>query len=215
MSLLLLFVGGLGAGYWFPETGKKLEGDASLKEEAEDKNKNPTPDTHIQAENFFRYFRRVQISGDGALPESMPEAVFENPDGTLQSWKDFRGRYLLVNIWASWCTPCVVELPSLGDLQKRYAGQGMEVIAISIDRAKNREILGEFLQSRNIGFFALYRDSQGQIRANIPLQGVPSTFLLGPEGRLLYSFEGDANWMAPESLLFFDTLLTPGLPVER
>jgi len=139
--------------------------------------------------------------------EEMPEVTFAAPDGAQVDWKDFDGNYTLVNFWATWCGPCVVELPSLGELQQRFDGQGLDVIAISIDVGKTHAQIKQYLQNRFIGDFAAYWDHQENIQKTIPMRGIPTTYLLGPKGNVLHIFEGDADWSDPVSIEFFDKLL--------
>lgn len=140
-------------------------------------------------------------------PKELPVVAFLNPEGKIVSWDDFKGGYTLVNIWATWCTPCVVELPSLEKLQSIFKDNGLSVIAVSVDMSGGQERIKAFLNKRNISDFALYFDKEGLIQKNIPLRGIPTTFLLNPEGQLLYIFEGEADWIAPPAVDFFSKLL--------
>lgn len=155
---------------------------------------------NLVAKQFSRVITKNRI-------ESMPDAKFYDKNGDALSWHDYKGKYLLVNFWASWCSPCVVELPSLNELQNALPEDKIEVIAISIDRNKTPENLGEFLKNRNIGEFAAYMDTNREIENNITMRGIPTTYLLGPEGEIRYIFEGDANWNTPTFKEFFNLLL--------
>lgn len=153
---------------------------------------------------FVEEFSRV-ITKNRA--NSMPEIEFLDPEGKSQTWKDFEGNYLLVNFWATWCPPCIVELPSMGRLQKSFKGRGLEVIAVSVDTLKTQEQIKDFLYSRDIGEFAAYWDAKDEVEKNVPMRGIPTTYLLDPEGNILHIFEGDANWASPAAYAFFKELL--------
>ncbi|MCB1530768.1 MAG: TlpA family protein disulfide reductase [Rhodospirillales bacterium] len=145
-----------------------------------------------------------------AAPRSLPpvpKLYFTGPEGQKRSLREFKGRYTLLNIWVSWCGPCVIELPSLEELKKHYEGKNLEVVAISVDSRRTISVLKEFLKTRGIDDFALNRDSRGEIQAHFSPRGIPISYLLGPDGRLLYTFEGDTNWVSPSALAFFDDLL--------
>lgn len=135
--------------------------------------------------------------------------VFIGGGGTERTLLDYDGRYVLLNLWASWCSPCIRELPSLGALQEKYEPLGLSVIAVSLDRNKNIDNLKAFLDSRGIGDFALYHDHLNQVSRAFPARGIPTSFLIGPQGHILYVFEGDANWISPEAQMFFDSFLKP------
>lgn len=140
-------------------------------------------------------------------PKPLPELTFLDPEGKKVSWNDFKGQHTLVNFWATWCSPCVVELPTLQELKRIFSDRPFEVIAVSLDMTGGQQRLTEFLKRRRIDDFALYFDQDGDIQKNIPMRGIPTTFLLNPEGKLIYIFEGDANWSSPPAVAFFDKLL--------
>ena len=156
-------------------------------------------------DNFAREFSRVIIKNRA---EPIPLAHFFDAQGNERDWQDYEGEYLLVNFWASWCSPCVVELPSLEKLKNRFSGKGVEVIAISLDRNKSMDQIKEFLKNRGIGNFAVYMDLDREVENNIFMRGIPTTYLLGPKGNIRYIFEGDANWDSPDSINFFERLLS-------
>lgn len=156
------------------------------------------------SDQFARYFSRVTTKN---RLSPIPKAQFHSPDGKTVSWHDFGGNYLLVNFWATWCAPCVIELPSLEKLRKKFTGQGLEVISISLDTNRSQDDIKEFLYNRNIGEFAAYWDFNREIHKNIQMRGIPTTYLLDPKGNILHIFEGDANWNAPSAIAFFSDLL--------
>lgn len=158
----------------------------------------------IVSDNFSGEFSRVITKN---RLNAMQEVSFLSPDGKQVSWDDFKGKYLLVNFWATWCPPCVVELPSLERLKKRFEAEGLEVIAISIDQGRSHDNIKEFLYYRNIDDFAAYFDNNKEIQSKIAMRGVPTTYLLDPEGNVTHIFEGDATWHSPSGLSFFKEIL--------
>jgi len=158
---------------------------------------------------FSRQFSHVQTRN---RYEAMPKATFMSPEGRRANWRVFQDKYLLVNFWASWCAPCVVELPSLDKLQQKFAGKGLEVIAVSMDTRRDQEQIKAFLFNRNIGDFAAYFDDAGEVHSAISMRGLPTTYLLGPKGNILYIFEGDASWDSPAAVEFFQSVLDQNSP---
>ena len=150
---------------------------------------------------FFKVTSRVRA-------KSLPEANFQAPDGSVVSWDDFDGDYLLVNFWATWCAPCVVELPSLEKLKDKFEGKGMDVIAISLDFDRNQEQISRFLSNRSIGQFAAYWDHNKDFERAFKMIGLPTTYLLDPAGNLLYIFEGEANWNSHYFEDFFNDIIS-------
>ena len=155
-------------------------------------------------QNFANEFSSVRVK---SRYDDMNLATFMSPENNRVNWEVFSGNYLLVNFWATWCGPCVVELPSLHKLQKKYEGKGLDVISISIDTMRGHEDIKAFLKNRGIGEFAAYFDDVGEVQKNITLRGIPTTYLLNPEGQIVAIFEGDANWASFASLSYFEALL--------
>ncbi len=143
----------------------------------------------------------------GKKLKPMRKANFLAPDSTTVDWRAFKGSYTLVNFWATWCPPCVVELPSMTRLQKHYKDKGLNVIAISMDTNISQIDLKSFLIKRGIGEFASYMDERGEVQKNIRIRGLPTTYLLNPAGEVMHVFEGDANWFSPNAITFFEALL--------
>ena len=167
-------------------------------------NKTPVP------AQFARQFSAVQARNRA---EKMPLATFMSPEQTSSgqarrvNWQVFEGQYLLVNFWATWCGPCVVELPSFDKLRQKFEGKGLEVIAISLDTQRNQEQIKAFLRNRNIGEFSAYFDDAREVKSAIAMRGIPTTYLLDPQGNILYVFEGDAVWHSSAAVEFFEAVL--------
>lgn len=139
-------------------------------------------------------------------PKRLPEEAFLTVDGKKVRFSDFAGKPTLVNFWATWCTPCIVELPSLSRMAEHYKGR-MNVIAVALEPKKTPKEIAEFLEVRGIGGFAGYLDNGDVLGKKLALRGIPTSFLVGSDGLILYKFEGDAEWMSEDSHAFFDTFL--------
>lgn len=161
-------------------------------------------ETSLQA--FFEDFNRVVESPRKKVLENV---IFLDPKGQEAGWNSLNGQYLLINFWATWCPPCVVELPSLENLQAQYNPEQLQVIAISTDANLDQETLKGFLDKRDIGNFAAYHDHKQEVQKKVPMRGLPTTYLLSPEREILYVFEGDSLWDSKEAQAFFDGLITP------
>ncbi len=153
---------------------------------------------------FSKYFDRILARQRYA---DMGRATFMSPENRRVNWRMFDGDYLLVNFWATWCAPCVLELPSLGRLKKQFEGQGLNVISISIDATRSHDDIKAFLSNRGIGEFAAYLDDVGEVQKTTYMRGIPTSYLLDRRGRILYIFEGDAVWDSSSSFSFFKELL--------
>lgn len=152
---------------------------------------------------FAAHFRFFGKSTDA---KRLPGDSFVDTDGKTVRFADFNGRPTLVNFWATWCAPCVVELPMLEKLADHYKGR-MNVVAVSLEQGKKPSEIATFLDRRELGRFAAYVDESGAVAKNLGLRGLPTSFLVGSDGLILYRFEGDADWTSQESTDFFDIFL--------
>jgi thiol-disulfide isomerase/thioredoxin len=133
---------------------------------------------------------------DPALP--VPETRFVDKAGKEMALADFKGRVLLVNFWATWCPPCVAELPSLDRLQAELGGKDFTVLAINEDR-QGAAIAAPFLEKHKIKSLAVHVDRQMALARALGVRGMPSTFLVDQTGKIVGSLAGEAKWDAPEA----------------
>lgn len=130
------------------------------------------------------------------VPARAPKITFENRDGQIVNLVEFEGRVVLLNFWATWCAPCVEELPALDRLQARLGGRDLSVIALSVDR-QGASIVGPFLAKLGVRALEMYVDAQGESLKAFQPRGLPTTVLIGRDGRELGRLEGAAAWDSP------------------
>jgi thiol-disulfide isomerase/thioredoxin len=153
--------------------------------------------------NFAAQFDAFMVAKE---PMRLPADTFRDASGKEWRFSDFEGKPTLVNFWATWCTPCVVELPHLDKLAEYYDGR-LNVVAVALERGKTMPEIADFLEKRQIGVFAAYQDDTGKLAENLALRGIPTSFLIGKDGLILYRFEGDADWTTEAARNFFDAFL--------
>lgn len=155
--------------------------------------------------DFSRQFGSVRVVNRETQP---PDISFHDPGKQEIFWQDFEGDHVLVNFWATWCAPCVLELPSLNKLKDRFEDNGLKVIAISLDKQRSHDQIKAFLLYRGIGDFAAYFDHSGMMERQLGLRGIPTSYLLDPNGNILTIFEGDADWDSPSARQYFRNVLS-------
>jgi thiol-disulfide isomerase/thioredoxin len=128
-------------------------------------------------------------------PRPAPALSFSGRDGRVVRLADFRGRFLLVNLWATWCGPCVREMPSLDRLQARL-GDRLSVLAISEDRGGGHAV-EPFLAKLGLQRLQIYLDPENNAQQAFAVRGLPTSFLIDRDGRMLGTLEGAAEWDAP------------------
>lgn len=134
-------------------------------------------------------------------PRPLAEIRFENGQGEAMSLVDFRGKVVLLNIWATWCAPCRREMPTLEGLQAELGGPDFEVVALSIDR-KGLPVVKEFYEELGLQELGMYVDASGKASRELRALGVPITLLIDREGNELGRLAGPAEWDSPEMVAF-------------
>lgn len=134
-----------------------------------------------------------------ASPRPVADVVFEDAAGAKRHVRDFRGRVVLLNLWATWCAPCRAEMPTLDRLQARLGGKDFEVIALSLDR-QGAPVVQRFFQEIGVRSLAVYVDRTMGAQDALRAVGVPTTLLIDREGREVGRKLGPAAWDSPEIL---------------
>ncbi|HZZ63278.1 MAG TPA: TlpA disulfide reductase family protein [Roseiarcus sp.] len=128
--------------------------------------------------------------------EALP-LVFERPDGSKATLADFRGKAVLLNLWATWCVPCRVEMPALDRLEAQAGGPGFEVVAVNVDTAR-LDRRAAFLDGVGVKALARYADPSGDafetLRKDGKALGLPVTMLIDRNGCEVGSAAGAVKW---------------------
>lgn len=146
-------------------------------------------------------------------PAPAPETRFFNDRELPVSLADFRGRLVLVNLWATWCPPCVYEMPSLDRLQGKLAGEGLTVLAVSVDK-QGLDIVKPFLRDLAAQHLEAYIDPRGKLAAALGMTAVPTSYLIDGQGRIVAVMEGSAEWDSPEAVALLRHYLRIGAPAD-
>jgi thiol-disulfide isomerase/thioredoxin len=115
-------------------------------------------------------------------PEPLADVNFVDGTGAPKTLKDFRGKTVLLNLWATWCAPCREEMPSLDRLQQELGSDTFEVVALAVDRT-GLEAARKFLDGINVKSLKLYADPTTRSGSALKAIGMPTTILIDPEGR--------------------------------
>jgi peroxiredoxin len=140
-------------------------------------------------------------------PESSPMAdlTARTLDGQPRQFADYKGQPLLLNVWATWCPPCVKEMPSIERAYQAFRAQGLRVIAISIDDAGAETDIRAFVREHGLTFEILH-DATGRTIKQLNIRGVPETFLISRSGNIVTQ-RFAADWDAAENRALIQQLL--------
>lgn len=130
-------------------------------------------------------------------PKPMPELRFEDGAGKPHTLADFRGKLVVLNVWATWCAPCREEMPALDRLQSELGGPGFEVVALSVDQ-QGPQIARRFLGEIGVKSLALYIDPSASAAFKLDTPGLPVSLLLDRNGREIGRHLGPAKWDSPQ-----------------
>ncbi|MFN3233502.1 MAG: TlpA family protein disulfide reductase [Alphaproteobacteria bacterium] len=135
-----------------------------------------------------------------------PDVTFENDVGSTLRLADFEGRVILLNLWATWCGPCVHEMPSLDRLQAQRGGKDFIVIALSSDRGEARAV-DPFFEETGLTELQKFYDPMNEMGRALGVRGLPTTLLIDAQGREVGRLEGPAEWDSEEALALIDAVL--------
>ena len=131
-------------------------------------------------------------------PEALPEITFNDAAGKTLTLADFKGRTVLLNLWATWCAPCREEMPSLDRLQQAIGSDKFEVVALSLDR-QGAPASQKFLDEVKAKALKLYIDATGKQGVTLKLVGMPTTILINKDGLEVGRLAGPAEWDSAEA----------------
>jgi cytochrome c biogenesis protein CcmG, thiol:disulfide interchange protein DsbE len=142
------------------------------------------------------------------LGSKAPDFSAYSLDSTHRQKKlsDYRGQVLMINVWATWCLPCRVEMPSIEALQKDYAPKGLKIVAVSIDDPGTDDAIRKFAEQYKLTFEILH-DPNKQIVDAYDISGYPETFIIGRDGIIRKKLMSATDWNSPDARALMDRLL--------
>jgi thiol-disulfide isomerase/thioredoxin len=129
-------------------------------------------------------------------PTDLPDGVFVTRDGASHRLSEFKGRGMVVNMWATWCAPCVAEMPSLQVLSKALAPQDIAVLPLSSDRG-GADAVEAWYQAHGITALPVLLDPKGATARAFAARGIPLTVIISTTGQVVARLEGAADWASP------------------
>jgi peroxiredoxin len=137
--------------------------------------------------------------------KTAPDFTLTTLDGRQVSMGGLRGKVVFLNIWATWCPPCVEEMPSMEKLYQQLKGEDFEILAVSIDK-NGAKAVAPFMKKYNLSFTALI-DSKESLKYKYQTTGVPESYIIDKNGTIVEKVIGPRNWASPEAVRFFQELV--------
>lgn len=136
-----------------------------------------------------------------AQNQAAASMAFTDGEGRSYSLKNYAGKYVFLNVWATWCAPCAKEMPAINALAAQLAGSNIVVLALSQDMGGSVAVQS-FLQKRNLQNITPFIDREGNAVSLFKLEGLPTTLIFGPDGREIGRVSNAFNWIYPENFNF-------------
>jgi len=134
--------------------------------------------------------------------------IISDPEGDVDLGR-YKGKALLINVWATWCAPCVAEMPSLDRLQAKLGGDRFAVVPVAVDEP-NMAAVQDFMKKYQLQNLPVLLDLNHAIDQKIRLQSLPASLLVSPEGKILARFTGDNRWDCGKPLAALDSFAKDG-----
>ena len=156
----------------------------------------------------------VQVSP--GVDTEKPEVGFKAPAFTVRNLKghrvqlvDYRGKVVILNLWATWCGPCRVEMPGMENLYRRYRSEGLEILAVSLDKGSSDKVQA-FADEYQLSFPVLL-DKDGQVERRYNSITIPTTYVIDKKGMVVAEVDGAKNWESEQTFEALEYLLkAPG-----
>ncbi len=157
-------------------------------------------------------WRTAAIGGvaPGAPAPDFAGAVLGDPQ-RVKGIADYRGEVVVVNLWATWCVPCVTEMPSIEALYVKYRDRGLKVVGIAVDDPPFADRVAAFARERGVTFEILHEGS-GKVEQDYQTRGIPATYVVARDGRIRMVRHGAADWNTPAIHAVIEQLLAAPRP---
>jgi thiol-disulfide isomerase/thioredoxin len=145
-------------------------------------------------------------------PFKLPDLAFDDADGKPKKLSDWRGRTVLVNLWATWCVPCRREMPALDALQAKLGGPNFEVVAVNID-TRDPDKPKNFLKDANLTRLSYFTDQKAKVFQDLKsvgrALGMPTSVLVDGQGCEIATIAGPAEWASDDAVKLISAALKP------
>lgn len=138
-------------------------------------------------------------------PPAQPQAIYKSPDGAQMRLSDYQGKVVLLNVWATWCAPCIAEMPSLDRLEAQMGGDDFAVVPISLDRRASD--IPAFFDRANIENLPAWHDASFGLNGQLALPGLPTSIFYDRAGREIARIPGEAEWDSEDALALIAHLI--------
>lgn len=163
----------------------------------------PAPDAGQLAALREGDMKKLEVHAE---PKAVPDIAFKDADGKEHRISDYRGKYLVVNFWATWCAPCRKEMPTLDRLQAEMGGDDLQVLPIATIR-NTLPAVKRFFAEDGIKALPILIDPQAELAHRMGVMGLPVTVIVNPEGQEIGRLIGEADWSGDDARAVLGALI--------
>ncbi len=151
----------------------------------------------------------AEHSGDSAIGKRPPiqDFILTDADGGQKKLSDFRGNVVILSFWASWCAPCLEELPTFAAIEKRFHDKGLRIIALNVEEGPEGKDFAKKFWSAQKFVFPSFFDVSKKAAQLFEVDALPANFVIDRQGRLVFSGFGANDWSDPDTIEFIEDLL--------
>lgn len=169
-----------------------------------------SPEVEAAAKGLFKMFYAYHDDPRGMVP-----MTFRDAGGAIHTLDDYKGKVVVLNFWATWCAPCARELPTLKRLQDQRGGDNFTVLAASADFGMPAARILEFMKKNGAEGTPLAMLDETDGVWDVVSTGLPITFIIAPDGRVIYKMIGETDWSGKDILALVDNLLKNTRAAEK
>ncbi len=157
--------------------------------------------SQMKTREILQHQSKIEPADASEISERKPvqDFILTDVSGAKKKLSDFRGNVVILSFWASWCGPCLVELPTFAEIERKYHDKGLRVIPVNVDDGETGKAFAkEFWPKKNIGFPSFY-DTTKDLANLFEVDILPSSFVIDREGRLVFSSAGASDWSSTDT----------------
>jgi len=147
------------------------------------------------------------VAGEQTEHGPAPDIELEKLEGGTVKLSDYRGKWVFLNIWATWCPPCVYEMPAMEKFYRKFKSQNLVMLAVSVDNRKSKQAVVDFVRKKKLTF-EIFLDPKNTVSREFRTYSLPSTYIINPEGVIVSQAVGAREWMDPTVIEYFAGLMS-------
>ncbi|GMT42263.1 MAG: hypothetical protein IEMM0002_0674 [bacterium] len=137
--------------------------------------------------------------------EKAPDLVLKRLDGGSVRLSDYQGKWVFLNVWATWCAPCIYEMPSMELFHRKFKDKNFTLLAVSVDKG-GAQLVRDFVKKHELTF-DIFHDPERTVMMEFGVMGLPATYIINPQGAVVAKAMGARDWMDPVIIDYFVGLI--------